>query len=401
MSEKRRDKKGRILRNGECQRDNGLYQFDYVDVFGKAKCVYSWKLEETDPLPKGKRKCISLREKEKEILKDLDDGLIPYGGNLTVYELSKKYVLQRKGVRENTRTGYNTVLRRLEKEPFGMRRIDEVKISDAKLWLIKLQEKDGLSYSTIHSIRGVLRPAFKMAMDDELIRKNPFDFPVFTILVNDSIRRDALTHDQKRKFLSFIKNDKHFCKYYNAIYILFYTGMRISEFTGLTVNDIDLKEKKVNIERQLIRPSNMRYTIEEPKTRAGKRVIPITDEVCKCFEQILMNRIAPKVEPVIYGYSGFLYLDKNNMPTVAMHWEKYFQHIREKYNSIYKEELPLITPHVCRHTYCSHMASAGINPKHLQYLMGHSDISVTLNTYTHVELAKVEKELEQLQCVVL
>ena len=397
MSEKRRDKKGRILRNGECQRDNGLYQFDYVDIFGKAKCVYSWKLEETDPLPKGKRKCISLREKEKEILKDIDDGLIPYGGNLTVYE----YVIQRRGVRENTRTGYNTVLRRLEKEPFGMRRIDEVKISDAKLWLIKLQEKDGLSYSTIHSIRGVLRPAFKMAMDDELIRKNPFDFSVFTIIVNDGVRRDALTHDQKRKFLAFIKNDKHFCKYYDAIYILFYTGMRISEFTGLTINDIDLKAKKINIERQLIRPSNMRYTIEKPKTKAGKRIIPITDNVCQCFEKILKNRTALKVEPVIDGYSGFLYLDKNNMPTVAMHWEKYFQHIREKYNSIYKEELPLITPHVCRHTYCSHMASAGINPKHLQYLMGHSDLSVTMNTYTHAEYENVEKELKQLQCAVL
>ena len=134
-------------------------------------------------------------------------------------------------------------------------------ISDAKLWLIKLQEKDGLSYSTIHSIRGVLRPAFKMALDDELIRKNPFDFSAFTIIVNDGVRRDALTHDQKRKFLAFIKNDKHFCKYYDAIYILFYTGMRISEFTGLTINDIDLKAKKINIERQLIRPSNMRYTI--------------------------------------------------------------------------------------------------------------------------------------------
>ena len=76
------------------------------------------------------------------------------------------------------------------------------------------------------------------------------------------------------------------------------------------------------------------------------------------------------------------------MPTVAMHREKYFQHIREKYNSIYKEELPLITPHVC-----SHMASAGINPKHLQYLMGHSDLSVTMNTYTHAEYENVEKEL--------
>lgn len=401
MSEKRRDKKGRILRNGECQRDNGLYQYDYVDVFGKAKCVYSWKLEETDPLPKGKRKCIALREKEKEILKDLDDGLIPYGGNLTVLELTRKYVLQRKGIRENTRTGYYTVLRRLEKDVFGTHRIDEVRISDAKLWLIRLQEEEGLSYSSVHHIKSVLTMAFKMALDDDLVRKNPFDFQVFTILVKDGVRRNAITHAQKRKFLDFIKNDQHFCKYYDAIYILFHTGMRISEFTGLTVSDIDLEKKQVNIGRQLLRPSNMRYTIEEPKTKAGKRVIPITDEVCKCFERILQNRVAPKIEPAVDGYSGFLYLDKNNMPTVAMHWEKYFQHIREKYNSIYKEELPLITPHVCRHTYCSHMASAGINPKHLQYLMGHSDISVTMNIYTHVELSNVEKEIGQLQKAVL
>ena len=58
MSEKRRDKKGRVLRSGECQRKDGMYQFDYVDLSGKPKCVYSWKLEPTDPLPKGKRKCL-------------------------------------------------------------------------------------------------------------------------------------------------------------------------------------------------------------------------------------------------------------------------------------------------------------------------------------------------------
>ena len=68
---------------------------------------------------------------------------------------------------------------------------------------------------------------------------------------------------------------------------------------------------------------------------------------------------------------------------VAMHWEKYFQHMVEKYNKIYRDQLPEITPHVCRHTYCSDMAKAGISPKTLQYLMGHSEIGVTMNTYTH------------------
>jgi len=78
---------------------------------------------------------------------------------------------------------------------------------------------------------------------------------------------------------------------------------------------------------------------------------------------------------------------------VAMHWEKYFQHAVERYNSIYRLQLPKITPHVCRHTYCSNMAKSGMNPKVLQYLMGHSDISVTLNTYTHLKLDDARDEM--------
>lgn len=100
-------------------------------------------------------------------------------------------------------------------------------------------------------------------------------------------------------------------------------------------------------------------------------------------------------EPKIDGYSGFLFLDKNNMPMVAMHWEKYFQHICEKYNKIYKEEMPKITPHVCRHTFCSNMAKSGMNPKMLQYIMGHSDIGVTPNTYTHMKYEDAEEEMHR------
>lgn len=401
MSEKRKDKKGRVLRNGECQRKDGLYQYDYVDINGKSKCLYSWKLEATDPLPHGKRKCKSLREKEREVQRAIDDGIQPNGGQLTVVDLVQKYILQKKGVRESTKAGYKTVSNILKKEEFGAKRIDKVRLSDAKGWLIKLQEKDGKSYSSIHTIRGVLRPAFQMAVEDDLLRKNPFDFQLVSVIVNDSVTREAITHDEKRKFLEFVKNDKHFCKYYEGIYILFYTGMRISEFVGLTVKDINLRERTVKIDHQLHRTSRMRYIIEPPKTEAGKRVIPMQDGVYECFKRIIENRKNPRIEPMVDGKSGFLYLDKNDMPMVALHWEKYFQHIVEKYNKIYKVQMPKITPHVCRHTYCSHCASSGMNPKHLQYLMGHSDIGVTLNTYTHVDFDNVKKEVERLKKVVL
>ena len=97
------------------------------------------------------------------------------------------------------------------------------------------------------------------------------------------------------------------------------------------------------------------------------------------------------------GRSGMAYIDKNGRPLVALHWEKYFELSVQKHNKIYKQELPKITPHVCRHTYCSNMARAGMPPKTLQYLMGHSDIGVTLNTYTHLGLMEAKEDVEKLE----
>lgn len=394
MSEKRRDKKKRILRNGESQRKDGRYAYKYTDATGKQQFVYSWKLEKTDRLPEGKRDCLSLREKEKQILRDLDDQIAPRGGEMTVLALVQKYLLQKTGVRPNTEAGYQTVVNILKKEKFGGMRIDRVKISDAKCWLIQLQQ-NGRSYSSIHSIRGVVRPAFQMAVDDDLIRKNPFEFQLATVIVNDSVTREAITRKQERAFLEFVKNDKHFSRYYEGIYILFKTGLRISEFVGLTLADLDMKNRTITVDHQLQRTSKMEYVIEATKTTSGTRVLPMTDDVYACFERIIANRKAPKVEPIIGGKWGFLYLDKNGMPMVALHWEHYFKHICQKYNSIYKVQMPKVTPHVCRHTYCSNMAKSGMNPKTLQYLMGHSDIGVTLNTYTHIGFDDAQKELKR------
>lgn len=394
MSGKRRDSKNRVLRNGESQRRDGRYAFKYIDTTGKPQFVYSWKLEKTDKTPQGKRDDLSLREKEKQIMKAIDDEIVPRGGEMTVLELVKKYLMQKTGVRHNTEANYNFVLNIIKKEDFGKKRIDKVKLSDAKCWLIKLQQ-DGRGYSSIHSIRGVVRPAFQMAVDDDLIRKNPFEFQLATVVVNDSVTREAITRKQERAFLEFVVNDKHFCRYYEGIFILFKTGLRISEFVGLTLSDLDMQNRKISVNHQLQRKRNMEYVIEDTKTSCGTREIPMTDEVYECFQRIISSRKKPRVEPIVGGKCGFLYLDKNDMPMVALHWEKYFQHICEKYNSIYRVQMPKVTPHVCRHTFCSNMAKSGMNPKTLQYLMGHSDISVTLNTYTHIGYDDAKEELKR------
>ena len=394
MSEKRRDSKNRILRSGESQRKDGRYAYKYIDTTGKPQFVYSWKLEATDSTPQGKRDGLSLREKEKQIRRDIEDAIIPRGGEMTVLDLVKKYLSQKTGVRHNTEANYNFVLNIIKKEDFGRQRIDRVKLSDAKCWLIKLQQ-DGRGYSSIHSIRGVVRPAFQMAVDDDLIRKNPFEFQLATVVVNDSVTREAITRKQERAFLEFVKGDKHFSRYYDGIYILFKTGLRISEFVGLTLADLDMKNRKISVNHQLQRKRNMEYIIEDTKTSSGTREIPMTDDVYQCFQRIIANRPKPKTEPMIGGRCGFLYLDKDGKPTVALHWEHYFKHICQKYNSIYKVQMPKVTPHVCRHTFCSNMAKSGMNPKTLQYLMGHSDISVTLNTYTHLGFEDAQAELKR------
>lgn len=394
MSEIRRDNKGRKLATGESQDKDGRYRYKYNDSFGRRKSVYSWRLTESDPYPKGKRKDISLREKEKVIEKALCDAVSTNGGDMTVLELVQRYISQKRGVKHNTRANYNFVINVIKKKEFGAKRIDTIKLSDAKAWLIKLQD-DGRGYSSIHSIRGVLRPAFQMAVDDDLIRKNPFEFQLATVVVNDSVAREAITRKQQREFLRFIKEDKHFCKYYDGIYILFNTGLRVSEFVGLTVNDIEFDKQRIKIDHQLQRTRNMEYEILTPKTEKGERYVPMKEDVADCFRRVIQNRKHPKIEPMIDGYSGFLFLDKNDMPMVALHWEKYFQHIREKYNSIYKVQMPCITPHVCRHTFCSNMAKSGMNPKTLQYVMGHSDIGVTLNTYTHLQFEDALVEMKK------
>ena len=358
---KRRDSKHRILRRGESVREDGLYQFKY-HVNGKPKFVYSWRLEPTDKLPQGKKPGPSLRELEKQIGYDLDAQMDPTKKSMTVLELVGRYLATKTGVKPSTRANYQFVMNYLKQEDFGGKKIGDVKTSDAKLFLIKMQA-EGRGYSSVKTVRGVLRPAFQMAVDDDYLQKNPFGFQLAGVVINDSVTREAITKDQMRKFLKFVRDDNNYCKYYEAFYILFHTGMRISEFCGLTIRDLDMEKRIIDINKQLQRGSKMEYFIESTKTNAGTRKLPMTEEVFRCFQAILEDREAPQVEKMVDGYTGFLYLDKNGMPEVAMHWEHRFKHAVDRYNDIYREQLPTITPHVCRHTYCSNQAKGRDEPE--------------------------------------
>ena len=181
MSEKRKDHKGRILRTGESQRKDLIYQYRYTDIRGKRQTIYSSDLKE-------------LREKEKEIQKQLNEGIDYAAGSITVIDLVERYISLKQGVRYNTKVGYNFVLNLIKKEDFGYRQIRDIKVSDVQQWIMKLHS-DGKGDSTITSVRGVVKPAFQMAYNEDVIRRNPFDFKLVDVVPNDSQKRIAMTKE--------------------------------------------------------------------------------------------------------------------------------------------------------------------------------------------------------------
>lgn len=393
MSEKRRDNKNRILRTGESQRKDGRYAYKYVDAFGKPQFVYAWKLVPTDRTPAGKREDISLREKEQEIQQDLNDGIDTAGKKMTVYELFGKYLKQQRNARLTTQNTYSRLLDFLKRDKFGARSIDTVKISDVKAWLLELKD-NGLAYGTVLFYKRALKPAFKMALHDDCIRKNPFDFSLSTVMKNDTQSRQALTPEQEEKLLAFVRSDVVYQKHYDEIIILLRTGLRISEFCGLTLKDLDFTNRIINIDHQLIKVPKIGYVVQPPKSENGIRQLPMSGEVYKALKNILKHRRKQSVF-VADGYSNFLFINRNGCPNVAVNYEAMFRNLVKKYNSKNTEPLPNITPHVLRHTFCTRLANAGMNPKALQYVMGHSNITITLNLYAHASLETVKAELQR------
>ena len=394
MSEKRRDSRGRILRNGESQRKDGRYLYKYTDMYGEIKSVYSWKLVSTDKVPPGKRNCMSLREKEQEIHKDIDDGIDTIGKKMTLCQLYEKQNISRSNVKRNTQTGRKNLMEILKNDKLGFKSIDSIKTSDAKEWAIRMKGK-GYAYKTINNYKCSLKASFNIAILDDCIRRNPFDFSLNAVIKDDTAPKAALTEEQEKNLLSFAKNDIVYCKYYDVVLLLLRTGLRISELCGLTLNDLDLKNRLINVNHQLLRNKETGYYIETPKTKSSVRQIPMCEEAYKAFKRILSTRIKSKLIEVD-GYKDFIFLNQQGYPVTGSYFSTTLNNMGKKYRKTYGESLPNISPHILRHTFCTRLANRNMNPKSLQYIMGHSNINITLNLYTHVSIEYVKAEMATL-----
>ncbi len=394
-----RDTKNRILRSGETQEINGRYRYTYY-INGKQHCIYSWRLEEVDRLPKGKRPCVALRTQIKELNDALDKGIAYRGNGMSVLDLVEKYLAiqnANKNIRTSTKEGYRTALGHIKKSDFSSRRIDKVKKSDATLWMMQLSES-GLGYSTITTIHGVVKPAFEMAVEENLILRNPFTFVLKKYIVDDSKPREALSDGEKASLLDFIKNDKYYSQYYDAIVFLFETGIRIGELCGLTNDHIDMERRTITIDCQLHRNRDG-YYVGAPKTQQGYRTLPLSDMAYESLKNLMACRSKKQEEVEICGKSGFLCFGRDNSPRYGTQWDKVFNNIWNKYKKSHECECEIFTPHICRHTFATTMARKGMNPAMLKGLLGHSDISTTYKIYTHLKTSDTRDEMIRLGLV--
>lgn len=379
---KRKDSKNRVLKEGESERKDGIYQYRYTDKKGKRHSIYDKDLKK-------------LRKKEEEIAKQLSLGIDTEKGNITVYNLVKSYIeIKKMMIKPTTMMTYNRALKQLGELEIGHRRIIDVKSSDAKRWAVELKE-DGYSYNTINVMKVLVSCAFQMAIDDDALYKNPFGFQLRKVIANDTKKKKALTDDQYSRLLEFVNVDRVFKKYYSEIVFMYETGIRVSEFCGLTVKDIDLFKKEITINKQLNKTKAGVYYVSSPKSKCGYRKIPLSDEACRAIKNIILNRRC-SAEMMIDGWCGFVLVRSDGTPKTCWNIEYSLRQIVEAYNKLNPDDpLPMITPHVLRHTFCTNKIKEGMNIKSVQYLMGHSKVQTTLDIYTSVNYDDVKEDFEK------
>ena len=382
MSEKRKDSKGRILRTGESERKDGTYQYRYKDINGERRCIYDRNLQE-------------LRKKAKEIEKQLEEGVSYFEGNTKLSEVIDRLFSLKRKWRDSTRATMIRYLKIVKESRLYNMPINRIKIADCKTYFIGLHD-EGYAFGTISSIHTIFKMAFQMACEDNAIVRNPCSFSLKSVIDDDTPKVNALTREQEESLFKFLRTDTYGQRHLDMFTILIGTGMRISEFAALTIKDIDFTSNVIHVNKQIVRLVG-KLTVTEPKTENAVRDIPMTKEVQQSARRMILKRHVIKKDVMIDGHVGFLSVTRNGRPRTHAEYADAVRKLIIRYNEVSDLKIERCTPHVLRHTFCTKCVAAGMDVKSVQYLMGHSDASTTLNVYTDNVFENVVSNMEMLE----
>ena len=378
--ERRKDNKGRVLQKGESQRSDLTYMYRYNDLDGKRKCIYGKTLDE-------------LRKKEKEISKNLDLGI--YSNEFTLNQLFDRYLEQNPKLKERTRHKYRTEYDRwVAKKWIGKKKISTIVKSDVTKFYKELTDS-GLSNGTIKCVHKYISGALNMAYEDDLIRRN-YAYNCIEPYM-ETQKREGLTKKQTDDFLSTAEAMDGGKNYLLAFKLMFLTGMRVGEVTGLTWDDVNLKERYIDVNHQFVmgdEKSRCSYHIGETKTEAGTRKVPISDDLYELLKGLKAETYfdAYKFKAEVDGYSGFVIHTRTGLPIITPRLNEYAKKVVAEYNRTHNDKLPNVTCHTCRHTFCSRLAELKISPHALQKIVGHGSYETTARVYISVEDDFVNEE---------
>ncbi len=419
MPQKRKDSKGRNLRNGEVQRADGKYMFRYTDSMGNRQTVYSWKLVSTDKVPEGKRCSVALRDMEKEILRDLDDDIrTADAGSLVVNDLFKSFMDVRVDLKETTRCNYITLYDSHVRDEIGHRKLKTVKFSDIQRLYMYLMQEKGLKTSTIESIHSIVYQMFETAVLDNIIRANPSANVLKSmrkLFREDETKRHALTEEEQARFIEFVYNSKTYGRWGPLFTVLLGTGMRIGEALGLRWCDCDFENNVISVNHILLyktseKDGKYEYRISEPKTTAGKRLIPMFTDVKKTLLAIQKSQKrthAKKNKFTVDGYTNFIFLNNNGKVFTPGAVHGAIQNIvtlynREEYFLADDEDrepcyLPKFSAHNLRHTFCTRYCENETDLKTIQDVMGHRNITTTMDVYNETTEARKQTSFKHME----